>query len=281
MRVLGENGAGKSTLIKIIAGVVQPDEGRIVLEGDRSPLRASRSAAVAAGIACIFQELSLLPDLSVADNICITNPPRPPRPHRPPGAAARRRGGAGARRAREDIHPLAPVATCRCRAARWSRSPRRWRASRSILILDEATSALTARRRRAGLRAAQAAARRGPGDRSTSRTACTRSPSSPTTARCSATAATSRPSPPAPERRRDRRDDDRPRHTRMSSRPSPPRARPPSGAPALDVRDLSLERPAARHLARRAAAARSSASAASTARASASSCWRCSACCAA
>src|SRR6188472_1541134 len=73
--VLGENGAGKSTLIKIIAGVVQPDAGSMRLAGvDVS--HATPSAANAAGVVCIFQELSLMPDLSVADNISITSPPR-------------------------------------------------------------------------------------------------------------------------------------------------------------------------------------------------------------
>ena len=60
--VLGENGAGKSTLIKIVAGVVQPDSGVISLEG--APRRFSNpSAATAAGVVCIFQELSLMPDI--------------------------------------------------------------------------------------------------------------------------------------------------------------------------------------------------------------------------
>jgi ribose transport system ATP-binding protein len=68
--VLGENGAGKSTLIKIIAGVVQPDTGSMHLEG--RPVRFDGPiAANDAGIVCIFQELSLMPDLSVADNISI------------------------------------------------------------------------------------------------------------------------------------------------------------------------------------------------------------------
>src|SRR6266851_3072520 len=67
--VLGENGAGKSTLIKIMAGVVQPDAGNDVSF-------ATPSAANAAGVVCIFQELSLMPDLSVADNISIASPPR-------------------------------------------------------------------------------------------------------------------------------------------------------------------------------------------------------------
>ena len=73
--VLGENGAGKSTLIKIMAGVVMPDEGVMLLDG--APVSFSSPAdAHAVGIACIFQELSLIPDLSVADNIAISNPPR-------------------------------------------------------------------------------------------------------------------------------------------------------------------------------------------------------------
>ena len=68
--VLGENGAGKSTLMKIMAGVVQPDEGRMTLEG--TPVTfPNPSAANRAGVVCIFQELSLMPELTVADNITL------------------------------------------------------------------------------------------------------------------------------------------------------------------------------------------------------------------
>ena len=73
--ILGENGAGKSTLIKIIAGVVQPDEGQMEFLGQPASFK-SPAEATKAGIVCVFQELSLMPDLSVADNICITDPPR-------------------------------------------------------------------------------------------------------------------------------------------------------------------------------------------------------------
>ena len=73
--VMGENGAGKSTLIKIVSGVVAPTEGEIRLDDApvrfRGPLDAQKR-----GIVCVFQELSLLPDLSVADNIGIASPPR-------------------------------------------------------------------------------------------------------------------------------------------------------------------------------------------------------------
>ena len=72
--ILGENGAGKSTLIKILAGVVRPDSGRILFDGAEAAFD-SPAAANRAGIVCIFQELSLVPDLSVADNIAISNAP--------------------------------------------------------------------------------------------------------------------------------------------------------------------------------------------------------------
>ena len=62
--ILGENGAGKSTLIKIMAGVVAPDEGRMTLDG-REVRFPDPAAANHAGIVCIFQELSLVPDLTV------------------------------------------------------------------------------------------------------------------------------------------------------------------------------------------------------------------------
>ena len=73
--ILGENGAGKSTLIKIMAGVLVPDAGEMLLEG-RTVSFASPDEATRNGIVCMFQELSLVPDLTVADNICISDPPR-------------------------------------------------------------------------------------------------------------------------------------------------------------------------------------------------------------
>jgi rhamnose transport system ATP-binding protein len=66
--LLGENGAGKSTLVKIITGVHQPDKGEILLNGTPVHFGDARDSRQA-GIAAIYQELSLFPDLDVAENI--------------------------------------------------------------------------------------------------------------------------------------------------------------------------------------------------------------------
>src|SRR5262249_42139847 len=71
--ILGENGAGKSTLIKIIAGGVPPNQRELLLEGRERSFRHPIEAN-AAGVVSVFQELSLLPTLSVAENIGITMP---------------------------------------------------------------------------------------------------------------------------------------------------------------------------------------------------------------
>ena len=66
--VCGENGAGKSTLMKIITGVYRPDQGEIILNGE--PLQPKNpNDAYAKGIAIIFQETSLFPDLTVLENL--------------------------------------------------------------------------------------------------------------------------------------------------------------------------------------------------------------------
>ena len=66
--LLGENGAGKSTFIKILTGAVVPDEGSLTLFGKPLAPGSPRDAA-RAGVAAVFQELSLVPDLTVAQNI--------------------------------------------------------------------------------------------------------------------------------------------------------------------------------------------------------------------
>jgi ribose transport system ATP-binding protein len=73
--LIGENGAGKSTLIKVITGVYRPDSGRVRLDGRdrdfRNPLEAQ-----AAGISTIYQEVNLVPMMSVARNLYLGREPR-------------------------------------------------------------------------------------------------------------------------------------------------------------------------------------------------------------
>lgn len=70
--LVGENGAGKSTLMKVLNGIHQPDRGAIEINGAAVTLRGPRDAA-AKGIGMVFQEQSLIPNISVAENIFIGN----------------------------------------------------------------------------------------------------------------------------------------------------------------------------------------------------------------
>jgi ribose transport system ATP-binding protein len=72
--LLGENGAGKSTLVKMLSGLIRPDAGRILVDGEEvhlgSPVRAHHY-----GIQTAFQELTLVPDLTVAQNVLLPYQP--------------------------------------------------------------------------------------------------------------------------------------------------------------------------------------------------------------
>ncbi|HTR12393.1 MAG TPA: sugar ABC transporter ATP-binding protein [Roseiarcus sp.] len=74
LAVCGENGAGKSTLIKILSGAVQPEAGEIALAGKPVAIRDPRNA-IELGIRTVYQELSLLPHISVAENILLGKMP--------------------------------------------------------------------------------------------------------------------------------------------------------------------------------------------------------------
>jgi ribose transport system ATP-binding protein len=68
--LLGENGAGKSTLAKIVGGLFPPDEGKLVFDGRQIHYR-NIAEARSLGVAMVYQELSLVPDLTVRENICL------------------------------------------------------------------------------------------------------------------------------------------------------------------------------------------------------------------
>src|SRR5258707_5590583 len=71
--LLGENGAGKSTLVKILSGIVSPDSGEIRIAGEPFRPRGIVDAR-AKGVSTAFQELSLVPTLSVAANMVLPKP---------------------------------------------------------------------------------------------------------------------------------------------------------------------------------------------------------------
>jgi ribose transport system ATP-binding protein len=142
--LLGENGAGKSTMIKVLCGVQQADAGSITYDGQPAPY-TDPAGAVAAGIVPVFQELSLVPDLTVAQNLVLGREPR----NRIGLLDQRRmRREAAARFASLGFHGINPAAEVRHLpladrqlveiAKALSRDPR-------VLILDEATSALNRR----------------------------------------------------------------------------------------------------------------------------------------
>src|ERR1700749_470645 len=129
--------------MKLIAGVTRPDEGEIYVE-DKHIKFPSPSDAAALGIVCIFQELSLLPDLSVADNISIADPPKRF------GLIDRRRQlriaeevlhqvGCG------DIHPDERVKDLPLSRQQMVEIAKALVRNPRLIIMDEATSALTAR----------------------------------------------------------------------------------------------------------------------------------------
>jgi ribose transport system ATP-binding protein len=140
--LFGENGAGKSTLINIVAGALRPDEGEIELRG-RPVLFRSVHDARQQGISAVFQEFSLVPDLTVEENLFLGAEPttgifiNKPQMRQRAGAALSRLG-----------FPLRP----RTRVNRLSRAEQQmveiakaFRTDLSILILDEPTAALTDR----------------------------------------------------------------------------------------------------------------------------------------
>src|SRR5262249_21748649 len=73
-RPVGGHGAGQARAVKMLAGVHQPDEGELLIEGQRAVLNGP-AAAQAAGIAVIYQEPTLFPDLTVAENIFMGRQP--------------------------------------------------------------------------------------------------------------------------------------------------------------------------------------------------------------
>lgn len=140
--ILGENGAGKSTLVKVLSGVVTPDHGELRIGGSEPALFGSVLDARKGGIATAFQELSLLPNLSVAENLLLPNLLRGPL-----GLASRRRNrqraaGILADFGVTDIDPRAQVESLTLAEKQRIEITRALFLARKVLVLDEPSAAL-------------------------------------------------------------------------------------------------------------------------------------------
>ena len=189
--LLGENGAGKSTILKILSGVHAPTT-RARSSRRRAADRAQPGGARRAGVAMIFQEMSLVPTLTVAQNIFLTR-------------EARDRLGLiddreAERRARELFAELGVDIDPRRRVSELPRRPRQLTEivkaisqRASVLILDEPTHGALAATRSSACSTSWPASRPRASRSSTSRTGWTRSSRSPTARRSCATGSTSSP----------------------------------------------------------------------------------------
>jgi rhamnose transport system ATP-binding protein len=141
--VIGENGAGKSTLIKVITGAVTPDAGTIKVGGEQVPHMDPR-VSKALGIAAIYQQPSLFPDLTVAENIALAL--EPSGAWRTLNWKARSRHAAELlERAGASIDPERLVATLSMPEQQLVEIAKAIGADARIVIMDEPTASLTER----------------------------------------------------------------------------------------------------------------------------------------
>lgn len=139
--IIGENGAGKSTLLKALAGIKSPSQGRIEIDGKATQFAGAHDAQ-RAGISCVFQEMSLVPDLNVADNILLNSPPMRfgminRKSQRDRAMALLERVGA------HDLDPDTLVRDLSLSRRQLVEIAKGLAAEPRLLILDESTSALT------------------------------------------------------------------------------------------------------------------------------------------
>ncbi|RCX08751.1 sugar ABC transporter ATP-binding protein [Marinomonas foliarum] len=140
--LMGENGAGKSTLMKILAGVHQPDAGQVKINGQKVNLLSPRDA-LDSGISTVFQEHSLLPNLSIAENMFLGREPLTRTGAIDYDAMIR-----DTRRALDelglDLDPTRLVSTLTIGERQFVEIAHGIEADASVMILDEPTAALNA-----------------------------------------------------------------------------------------------------------------------------------------
>ncbi len=140
--LMGENGAGKSTLLKVLSGVNSPQEGTLRLDGEARRFANAR-AAIDAGIAIIYQELHLAPELTVAENLMLGQLPN--RLGILDGRAMLKRAADELRRLGERIDPRTPVKRLSIGQRQMVEIGKALMRDARVIAFDEPTSSLSAR----------------------------------------------------------------------------------------------------------------------------------------
>jgi len=136
--LLGENGAGKSTLVSMLSGLQQPDEGRILIDGEVQPI-ASPAVALEIGISTVFQHSMLVPSLTLVENATLGRGWL----RRPDRAGTAAEMSAMARRIGVKLDPMARTSDLSLGERQQAEIVRALMRGARFLILDEATAMLT------------------------------------------------------------------------------------------------------------------------------------------
>ena len=139
--LMGENGAGKSTLIKVITGALHKDSGDVFLQGKAIAPR-SPADAQALGISTVYQEVNLIPTMTVADNIVLGREPM--KVGRIDGRGSNRRAKAALERLGVEVDPGELLGSCSIAVQQLVAIARALDFEAKVLILDEPTSSLDA-----------------------------------------------------------------------------------------------------------------------------------------